>query len=137
MKSSAPFLDSNVLLRHLTQDHEEHSLRATAILSRVESGELQARLADTVVFEVVFTLQRAYRLPKADIRDALVPLLDLPGLLLPKKERIRRALDLYVEANISYGDAYHAVLMRDEGITEVLSFDRDFDRVPWLRRIAP
>lgn len=135
MRGRAAFLDSNVLLRHLTQDHDDFSPRATAILARIEDGGLQARLADTVVFEVVFTLQRAYRLPKAAIRDALLPLIDLPGLLLTKKERIRRALDLYVEANVSYGDAYHAVLMQDEGIAEVISFDRDFDRVPWLRRI--
>src|SRR3954468_24910945 len=131
------FLDTNVLLRHLLQDHPEHSPRATAFLERVERGDVQARISDVVVMELVFTLQRSYKQPKAQIRDVLLALLDLPGLELPGKRRYRKIFDLYVEQNISFADAYNAVLMQQLGIAEVASFDRDFDRVAGVRRSEP
>ncbi|MCC7352827.1 MAG: hypothetical protein IT330_03645, partial [Anaerolineae bacterium] len=64
-----PFLDTNVLLRHLLGDPPQLSSRATAFLARVERGEVRVCTADTVIFETVFTLQRYYRQPKVKIRD--------------------------------------------------------------------
>ena len=131
------FLDTNVLLRHLTADHAQYSPRATAYLETVERGEQQVRLADTVVFEAVFTLQRSYQVPKAEIRHALLPLLELPGVVLPGKRQWRRVFELYVDLNLSFGDAYHATMMERLGISEVVSFDREFDRIPTLTRVEP
>src|SRR3954467_6047983 len=131
------FLDTNVLLRHLLQDHPEHSPKATAFLQRIERGDVQARISDVVVMELVFTLQRSYKQPKAQIRDVLLALLDLPGLELPGKRRYRKVFDLYVDLNISFADAYHAVLMQQVGIAEVTSFGRGFDRVSEIPRSEP
>lgn len=131
------FIDSNVFIRHLAQDHAANSPKATAFLTRIERGELRARTADTVVFETVFTLERHYRETKAVIRDALLPLIELPGILLPGKQRLRRAFDLYVDKNMSFADAYHVALMEQLGVEEIASFDRDFDRVPGIKRVDP
>ena len=130
-----PFLDTNVLLRHLLADHPEQSPRATAFLARVERGELRVRTADTVIFEVVFVLQRHYRVQKTAIRDQLGALLDLPGIVLPGKRRLRRVFDLYVDLNLPFADAYHAVLMASWKLSEIATFDREFDRVPGMRRL--
>jgi predicted nucleic acid-binding protein len=132
-----PFVDTNILLRHLLDDHPDQSPRATAYLERVERGEIQVRTADTVIFETVFTLQRQYHQPKSRIRDALLPLIELPGIVLPGKRRLRRAFDLYVNLNLSYADAYHVVLMERWGLNEIITFDKGFDRVPAIRRLEP
>ncbi|MBM3462698.1 MAG: type II toxin-antitoxin system VapC family toxin [Armatimonadetes bacterium] len=137
MPGALPFLDTNILLRHLTHDHPEHSPRATAYLSRVEAGELRVRTADTVIFETVFTLQRYYKLSRAEIRDRVLPIILLPGIVLPGKPRLRATFDLYVQHNVSFIDAMHAVLMQRLGIQEIVSFDLDYDRVPGLKRIEP
>jgi predicted nucleic-acid-binding protein len=92
-----PLLDTNLLLRHITGDHPEQSPRATACLRCVEAGEQKVRVTDVVVFETVYTLERHYRQLKAKIRDNLLPLLELPGILLPGKRRLRRTFDLYVD----------------------------------------
>ena len=131
------FLDANIFLRHLRQDHPDFSPRATAYLARVERGELKVRTADTVIFETVFTLQRAYRQPKAAIRDTFLPLIELPGIILPGKRRYRKVFTYYVDANISFADAYHAVMMEGLKLKEIVSFDRDFDRIPTIRRVEP
>ena len=64
-------------------------------------------------------------------------ILDLPGIILPGKRRYRRIFDLYVNLNISFADAYHVVLMQQRSISDIVSFDREFDRVPGIRRVEP
>jgi uncharacterized protein len=137
MTTLLPFIDTNIFLRHLRQDHPDFSARATAYLTRVENKEFKVRTADTVVFETVYTLQRAYRQAKADIRDAFLPLIELPGIVLPGKRRFRKVFTYYVDANISFADAYHTVLMEGLKLREVVSFDREFDRISTIRRIEP
>ncbi len=134
---SAPFIDTNIFLRHLLQDHPEHSQRSTRFLQRIEDGELKGHTADTVIFEAVFTLQRFYKQPRSLIRDALLPLIELPGIVLPGKRRYQQVFKYYVELNLPFADAYHAVLAERLGLDFVLSFDRDFDRVPGLQREEP
>jgi predicted nucleic acid-binding protein len=132
-----PFLDTNVLLRHLRADLPDQSARATALIERIEAGELQVATADVVIFETVFTLQRSYKVPKDRIRDALLPIIDLPGLVLVGKRRYRAIFDLYVTHNIAFGDACLVAQMQQDGSREVYSFDREFDRLPNIRRLDP
>src|SRR5690349_6817183 len=112
-----PFLDTKVLLRHLLADHPDHSPRATAYLARIEQGEIAVRTGDIVVFEVVFTLERRYRRSKTEIRETLTALLDLPGIVLPGKRRLKQALELYERLNIPFPDAYFALLMMSWKLT--------------------
>ena len=95
------------------------------------------RLADTVIFEAVFTLQRSYHIPKSDIAAALLPLIELPGMVLAGKRRFRAAFDYYVNLNISFGDAYHAALMQNLKLTEIVSFDRELERIPNITHLEP
>lgn len=129
------FLDTNILLRHLCGDHPELSVKATAILRRVEQGLLRAYIADTVIFETVFTLERHYRHSKVVIRKNLLLLIELLGIVLLGKRRYRQVFALYVERNLPFADAYYAVLMGQLKLTEILSFDRDFDRIPRIVRV--
>lgn len=132
-----PFLDTNIFLRHLLADHSDQSPRATAFLARVERGEVRVHTAQLVVFETVFTLERTYKRAKADIAAVLLSLIELPGVLLPGKRLFRAAFDLYVRHNLPFADAYFAAWMHHKGVTEIVTFDRDFDRVPGIIRREP
>jgi predicted nucleic acid-binding protein len=131
---TVPFLDTNVFLRHLLQDDPDQSPRARAFLKRIEDGEVKVRTSDTVIFETVFTLQRSYRQEKAAIRDAFLPLIELPGVVLPGKRRYRKVFSLYIDNNLPFADAYHAVLMEHLHLTEIVSFDTDFDHIGGITR---
>lgn len=82
-------------------------------------------------------MQSFYKLPKTRIRELLVPLINLRGLQLPSKPAIRQALDLYVEKNLSFADAFIAAEMLRRGETEIYSWDEGFDRVEGLTRLEP
>lgn len=129
-----PFLDTNILLRHLRGDHPRLSPKATSIIRRIEQGKLRVRTADTVIFETIFTLKRTYKQPKEKIVAALAPILELAGIVLPGKRRFRKIFDLYLTTKLGFVDCYHLVLMNQLKIKEILSFDTDFDDIPNISR---
>src|SRR5215210_4142841 len=135
--NTIPFLETNIFLRHLRGDHPDFSPRATALLQHIEQGTLKVRTADTVIFETVFTLERVYKQSKEAIRDAFLPLIELPGIVLPGKRRFRKVFTYYIDKNISFADAYHAVLVESLRLTQIVSFDRDFNRIPAVTRVEP
>lgn len=135
--NALPFLETNIFLRHLRQDHTDFSPRATALLRRIERGFLRVRTADTVIFETVFTLERSYKQSRVGIRDNFLPLIELPGIVLPGKRRFRKVFVYYIEQNISFADAYHAVVMESLRLRQMVSFDRDFNRIPTIERVEP
>lgn len=138
MQSDVQFLDTNIFLRHLTNDEPTgRSPQATQYFAAVERGQRKARITDTVIFEVVFTLQKRYHNSKQDIQQALLPLIELPNILLPRKRKYREVFHLYVHKNLPFADAYYAVLMKELHLTEIFSFDPDFDKVEGITRIEP
>jgi predicted nucleic acid-binding protein len=42
-----------------------------------------------------------------------------------------------MEQNFSFADSYHAVLIESLRLREIISFDRDFNRIPTLTRVEP
>lgn len=133
----ARFLDTNILIRFLTNDDPAKAAMTLALLDRVAEGTEEVITTPLVIFETGFLLGRTYKIAKADVREKVTAILALQGLQLAEKSLCLQALDYYVEQNISYADAYHAAWMRQEGVSEVYSWDREFDRVPELTRIEP
>jgi predicted nucleic acid-binding protein len=133
----ARFLDTNVLMRYFTDDDPVKARSALTLIERVERGEERVVITPPVIFEVIFLLERSYKIPKARVRDMVREVLALRDLQLAEKTICRRALDLFVQENISYPDAYNAIWMQQKGVTEVYSWDREFDRVSALVRVEP
>src|SRR5579871_4173632 len=125
------FLDTNMFLRHILNDHAVHSPRAKALIQAVENGTETVWTTDLAIAEVVFVLEspRFYHTPRTIIRDLLLPLIELSGIKLPNKRLYRRIFELYTTLSIDFIDCYHAALIESRNETELYSFDRDFDRV--------
>ena len=64
-------------------------------------------------------------------------ILDMPGVSVSSPEVWEDAFELYERGRLSLADSYHAALAGHLGISEIASFDRDFDRVPDLTRVEP
>lgn len=132
-----PFLDTNIILRLVLNDHIDHSPRAKIYFDHIEKGEIKVRISGTVVFETIFTLQTLYKKPRTAIRDAILPLIELAGVILPGKRKFRKVFDYYVDLNISFADAYYAVLAEELKDRQIVSFDKRIDRVNSIKRIEP
>ena len=131
------FLDTNLLIRYFTRDDEEKAQKVLKLLKRVERGEERVITSPLVLFEIVFTLQSFYGVPREKIKELLSPIIELRGLKLSNKEIYQLALDIYTEKNISFADAFNAAFALKKGIKEIYSYDEDFDKIEGIRRVVP
>ena len=135
------FLDANVILRYLTRDDEAKAKACYELFQQVRRGEEELATCEAIVAEVLCVLSSPrlpYRLGHEQIRARLLPILTLRGLKLPQKRVCLEALDTYASSpSVDFEDALAAARMGQRGITEIVSYDRDFDRVAGVRRIEP
>jgi uncharacterized protein len=134
------FVDTNIFVRFLTRDDPVKAAACFALFQRVQAGEEEVTTCEAVVTEVVYVLssRTLYNLSAEEIRSLLVPLLTLPGFKLPQKQLFLRALDLYaLHPSLDIEDLLIVAHMEHAGIEELLSYDRDFDRVPTISRQEP
>ena len=80
---------------------------------------------------------RLGRGPAAQAAGYLLRILDLPGVEVVDATVLRGTLELWGEGKLDVADAYLAALARRIGGGAVLSFDRDFERVPDVTRVDP
>ena len=81
-------IDSNVLLRYLTWDDPEKAERCKELFKRLEFGIETAILSEMTLAEVIWTLQKFFKLEKSSIRDILKPILNFKGLKVQNREII-------------------------------------------------
>ena len=135
------FLDTNVILRYLTRDDEAKAEACHRLFQRVKQGEEELFTCEAILSEVVYVLssRRApYRLSHGEIRSRLEPIISLRGLRLPQKRVYIRALDLYASSrSLDFEDALAAAHMEQQGVREIVSYDKDFDLLAGLQRVEP
>ena len=135
------FLDTNVFLRFLTRDDEAKAEACYQLFQRAQRGEEELFTCEAIITEVVYVLsspRAPYRLSRSEIRSRLIPLLTLQGLKIPQSNVYLRALDLYTShSSLDFEDAIAVAHMEQQGITTIVSYDRDFDLVAGLEREEP
>ena len=132
------FVDTNVFLRFLTRDDPHKAKQARALFQDAIDGKVTLVTNLLVVAEIVWTLESFYELDKPDIATKVEKILNTPHLECPEGELILNALDLYATKNIDFIDAYHAFLLKAEGLTRIATYDRKhFRRVEGLEIVEP
>lgn len=131
------FLDTNVLLRLITDDDRPKADAAQALIDRIQRGEERVLVSPLVLFEVVFTLQKTYHIDRDSIREAVGSFISLRQVETSNKTVWQDALDLYVRENISFADAFNATYMKAQQVQEIYSWDADFDRIEGIARLEP
>jgi predicted nucleic acid-binding protein len=136
---SDPYIDTNVLIRSVTGDDRAKQQAARTLFEQVQSSTLTLRAPDTVIADAVYVLAspRLYHVARADIRQALAPLLRLSHFKVQNRRMLLRALDVYAATNLAFGDAMIVAAMERSGATTLYSYDRGFDRITGLDRPEP
>lgn len=103
---SDPFVDTDILVRFITGDDPDKQAAAAALFRRVAIGDLVVQAPESVLADTVFVLSspRLYAKSRAEVRDALAPLLDLAGFRVRNRTELRRALDLYATSRLDFSD---------------------------------
>jgi predicted nucleic-acid-binding protein len=127
------FVDSNLLVRHLTGDPADQARRATAFLR----SEQQLVLVDLIVAEVVYVLESVYAVERERVAELLRAVIGFPAILVADEAQLLRTLELYEHYRIHFAESYLVACAELSGVGTVASFDRAIDRVPAARRLEP
>ncbi len=127
------FVDTNVLVRHLTGDPPVQAERATRYLKRAD-GLL---LADLILAELAYVLESFYEAPRPQVAETLRAVLALETIRVIDGDLLQRAVELYDVHRLDFAEAYLVASAERTGIGVVASFDRAIDRVRSVRREEP
>ena len=127
------FLDTNILVRHLTGDPAEMAARATAYLAR----ESELLLTDLVVAETVYVLESFYEAPRDQVAESIRSLIAFESVICVDPNLLLRAVEVYETHRVDFAEAYLVACAESTGVNQVASFDRSLDRVESIVRVEP
>lgn len=127
------FVDTNVLVRHLTGDPPDLAERATAFLGT----EPELLLTDLVAAETVYVLESHYETPRDQVSEAVRSLVAFDSIVCVDPALLLRAVEVYETDRVDFAEAYLVACAETTGVGVVASFDRSLDRVNTVERIEP
>ena len=129
--SKRRLVDTNLIVRHLVQDHEKHAKAAGKLFDACDRGDLVIVVLPVVLAECVFVLESFYEHPRGDIASALGRLISSPGVEIDAAIHLD-ALDRYRKTKVHFVDCLIAATAATENMP-VASFDQDFRKFTDVR----
>jgi predicted nucleic-acid-binding protein len=129
-------LDTNVLVRYLTQDDPRQSRQANTLVADVVATGERLFVSPVVLCELVWVLRGPYGMDKAEVVAALERILATAQLEIDQKDLVREALDDY---RTGAGDFAVYVIGRrgkEAGCQRTATFDRQL-KTDSLFRVLP
>ena len=123
-------VDTNVLVRLLTNDDPVQSPRAARVFSSDD-----VFIAKTVLLETEWVLRFTYRLPPTTIGQAFEGLLTTATVTVEDAAAVRTAVDAH-RAGMDFADALHMASAAG-GATKFVTFDRGVGRAAGRAKAAP
>ena len=124
-------LDTNVVVRYLTQDDPRQCQVANALFERAaRSGEVAFFLNAVVLAEVVWVLESVYGYARPKIGEALTLLLAVRQIEVERRQTIKAALDAFATGEADFADYLISALNRDEGCDATVTLDKKAGTVP-------
>ncbi len=117
-------LDTNVLVRYLTQDDPDQAARANRLIEDHCTRDAPGHLAIVVLCELVWVLRGAYRVDKDRIVEVLEGLLITAELAIEDESVVYQALTAYRMGSADFADYVIAYRNQAAGCEATYSFDR-------------
>ena len=127
------FLDTNIIVRHLTGDPADMAAQSTAFLA----AESELLLADLIVAETVYVLESYYEAPRRQVAESVRSLIAFPSIVTVDSALLLRAIEVYELDRIDFAEAYLVACAESSDVNRVASFDKSIDRVGTVERVQP
>ncbi len=125
------FLDTNILIRHLTGDSPAMAERATRYLA----GERDLLLTDLIVAETVYVLESFYEAPRSQIAEAVRSSIAFDSIVCVDPALLLRAVEVYETDRLDFAEAYLVACAESTQVGRVASFDQAIDRIDTVERV--
>ena len=120
-------IDTNVLVRYLTQDDAAQARKVDAFVARTAEKGTRLHVDDLVLCEVVWVLRAAYRLGKSTIAEALERVIGTAIFSFEDRELLRSALADYRSGPGDFSDYVIGRRNARAGCEQTVTFDRPLE----------
>jgi predicted nucleic acid-binding protein len=127
------FIDTNILVRHLTGDPPDLAQRATRYLA----SDRDLLLVDLVVAETVYVLESFYEAPRGQVAEAIRSLIAFDSIVCVDPALLLRAVEVYEIDRLDFAEAYLVACAETTEVGRVASFDRAIERIDTVERVEP
>ncbi len=117
-------LDTNVLVRYLTQDDEQQAAAAAREIEEAEARGEKMLIHPLALCELVWVLESAYDLVKNDILKALDGILRTAQFEILEKDTVWQSLADYRQGKGDFSDYYLGRANERAGAPITLTFDK-------------
>ncbi len=117
-------LDTNVLIRYLTQDDRGQARRANSFIHEAVAGGERLFVDIVVLYELVWVLTGAYGFGRDSVADTLESILETAQLEIGAKDLARLALADYREGKADFADYLIGRSCQEAGCAVTATFDR-------------
>jgi predicted nucleic-acid-binding protein len=128
-------LDTNILVRYLTQDDPVQSRQATDLIEHRLTEEEPGFVSVVAMAETVWVLERAYRFSDDDIAAAIERTLQIGVLVVDSEQEVFAAIMALRQGHGSFGDALIGALGARAGCSRTLTFDQKALRLASFERL--
>ena len=119
-------LDTNIIIRYLTQDDPAQSRKVNALMSRTEADNKSLFINSTVLCEVFWVLESVYDLNKTELLQTFEQLLTTGAFVFDDSQSLWAALTDYKSSKADISDCIIGRINKDRDCTSTLTFDRRF-----------
>jgi predicted nucleic-acid-binding protein len=131
-----PSIDTNVLVRWLTQDDPRQVAQVAALFDEAAVRADELFVPITVLLETEWVLRSRYGLSATEVARALDGVLSAPQLEVMHADAAERALWMFKQEHApDFADCLHLSLAQERGRTPWLTFEARAARLPGARRM--
>jgi predicted nucleic-acid-binding protein len=117
-------LDTNILVRLVLHDDEAQARTAERIVVRARRERTHLFVADVVLCELVWVLNRRAGLTRAEIADTIERVLRTELIVVAESAIVETALEAYRTGRGDFADYLIRAQAEGAGASEVITFDR-------------
>ena len=126
-------LDTNVLVRYLTQDEPKQAAIATEEIEQAAAKDEKMLIQPLVLCELVWILETAYDFGKAEIVGILDQIVRTRQFEVTEKDMVWYALADYRQGKGDFSDYYLGRANERDGAVQTLTFDKALKASPRFR----
>ena len=116
-------VDTNLLVRYLTEDDPAKAMAVDALLKKASQGKIKILLPSVVAAELVWVLESFYQMSREQISELVDAILQTPGIEVQDEAIILAATRLYGQTNIDFVDAWIIEFAKALGVRKIHTFD--------------
>ena len=126
-------LDTNVLVRYLTQDDPAQFAKAAAFIDAASEREEQFLINTPVLCELVWVLAAVYDYSREEIAQALEQIFTTAQFEIERLDEARQALGDFRSSKADFSNALIGRINRSLGAKHTVTFDRGLKAVETFR----